>query len=185
MVKRHTDGVRRVMVQLYLDMRIPLSAERSKMTNAQFVETLFKRASQAEFPDEMSVEELQAKYVEMDRSLRALGVTIGSKKEEMLQKQEAAKLHEEPDAQLLEKAVFVIADCMTCPERDRTKSPLELAEVRAEMLKNATEGRIALTAAELFTLAEAKQSAVLKQKQLEEKERAARLKVPPAPKPSE
>lgn len=183
-MSRPSDGVMRVNKTLSLDNRIFVAAERNNLHPARFIEMLFKRAQTSDFPDDMPLEEMQSKYVELDRTLRALGVTIGTKKEELQQKQEAAKLNAEPDAERLEKAVFVVAECMTRPERERTKQPLELAEVRAEMLKTATEGRIALTGAELYTLAEAKTAAVLKQKEVEAKERAARLKVPPAPAPA-
>jgi hypothetical protein len=82
MAKRKNDGVRRVMLQVYVAQSIPLSAERSKMTNAEFIEAMFNKFKEGSIPDEMPLAEKESKYVDLDRQLRALGAVISQEKEE-------------------------------------------------------------------------------------------------------
>jgi len=92
---RKNDGVRRTLVQAYVDQNIPLSAANSNLTNAEFIELLFRNARQQNIPDEMPLEEKQAKYVELDRTLRALGTVIQEEKDKQdLARREALEVLE-------------------------------------------------------------------------------------------
>ena len=97
---RTRDGVRRVGVSVYINEGITSSAAQNKLTNSQFIEWLFKNARKSEIPDDMPLSEMQAKYVELDRSLRALNMVIAEKQgiEEKAKLEAAAVLESQKNA---------------------------------------------------------------------------------------
>jgi hypothetical protein len=100
MAKRKMDGVRRMLVQAYVDQNIPFNAAKNNMSNAEFIEFLYKKAKSDNVPDEMPLEEKRALYVELDRKVRALGVIIQEEKE----KQEIERLAAEKELEAQKNA---------------------------------------------------------------------------------
>jgi hypothetical protein len=86
------------MLQVYVAQAIPLSAERSKMTNAEFIEAIFNKFKEGSVPDEMPLAEKESKYVELDRQLRALGSTIAKEKEDAIKNASAAQAEAQVEA---------------------------------------------------------------------------------------
>ena len=98
MASRKRDGRRRLLVQAYVDQNIPLSAAKSNMTNAEFIEALFKKFNEGSIPDSMPLEEKIAKRVKIDQELRALDMVIAQEKEDALKSASAAQAQEVAEA---------------------------------------------------------------------------------------
>lgn len=175
---RMTDNRMRMNKTMTLDIKIFQSAEANKMKPARFIEWLYDKAQKAEFPDTMPLEEKQAKYVELDRTLRALGAVIEEEKAKATKLAEDKAAFSESDKDKTDKAILAITDCILTPERERSKSPLDLAVIRASMLALGTNGRVKLEPQELVELAALKLDARRKQLEAERHEQEARLKQP-------
>lgn len=175
MAKRKNDGVRRVMVAVYINQNIPLSAAQSGLTNAEFIEAMYKRSLMSEIPDDLPLADKQAKYVELDRTLRALGAVITEEKEKLDKLAKDKETFAETDDELTKKAILAVTDRILQPEHERAKPPLDLAVLRAEMLASATKGRVKLEPVELMELAKLRLDSRRKELDAAKKDQDARL----------
>ena len=91
MTKRRNDGVRRMLVQAYVDQNIAFNAAKKGLTNAEFIEYLFQKAKDDSVSDDLTLQEKERIRGELDIKLRALGAVIAQEKEDAVKSASAAQ----------------------------------------------------------------------------------------------
>ena len=91
MTKRRNDGVRRMLVQAYVDQNIAFNAAKKGLTNAEFIEYLFQKAKDDSVSDDLTLQEKERIRDELDIKLRALGAVIAQEKEDAVKSASAAQ----------------------------------------------------------------------------------------------